>query len=1255
MSNSKFRFSIDRGGTFTDIYAEVPITKHNNNRPNFVMKLLSVDPQNYDDAPREGIRRIISKVLNINIPTAKDIDTSVIEYIRMGTTVATNALLERNGADCALITTNGFRDLLQIGNQSRPKIFDLVIQKPSLLYKQVIEVDERVRLCPAGSKVEGAVAGASGDLVKVLKEPNYEDLAVQLKKLLNEGIQSVAVVLIHAFTFTEHEVKIGQLCKELGFKNVSLSHQIMPMIRAVPRGFTTCVDAYLTPIIRQYVDNFCAGFKNNLQGVNVTFMQSDGGLTPANEFMGCRAVLSGPAGGVVGYATTAYDQQEEYTDSKDKLPVIGFDMGGTSTDVSRYAGMYDHVYETELAGIQIQAPQLDIQTVAAGGGSRLIFNDATGAFQVGPESVGAHPGPVCYRKGGKLAITDANLFLGRLLPEYFPNIFGPNENEPLDVEAVNVAFEELTAHINKYLSDHGSNTLMTPEQVAEGFIQVANETMSRPIRSSTVSKGYDTRDHILSCFGGAGAQHACQIANQLGMSRVVIHRQGGILSAYGLGLAHVVKEVQEPCNKTFSHENISFFHDRLTQLESLATSQLTNHQDQRFDRIESFRYLNMRYHGTDFSIMIHCEAHQDYKNEFEKRYKREYGFTIANRNILVDDIRVRCVGRNDSRATKEILPSTSDRPIQPIAHSNTFFSETGRTLIPVYDLQQLPANYILRGPCIVIYSTTTIVVNPNSAAKITSDGNVTLTFDRSNQKAIGTDLDGIQLTIFSHRFMSIAEQMGRTLQRTSISTNIKERLDFSCAIFGPDGALVANAPHLPVHLGSMSEAVKFQISHLKSDWKSGQVIMSNHPCAGGTHLPDITVITPVFVNDKPVFYVASRGHHADIGGISPGSMPPFSRRLDEEGMAVMSFKLVRSGEFQQDGIEQLLNRSGARNIKDNVADLKAQVAANQKGIYLLQDLIKEYGLDVVHAYMIHVQNHAELAVRQMLKTVFEKRADGDGNFVVLRQEDYMDDGSVIQLKVNVYGDHAEFDFAGTGAMVLGNTNAPKSITVSAILYCLRCMVKQDIPLNEGCLKPIRIKIPKYSLLDIGEESNVGVVGGNVLTSMRVTDVILKAFDACAASQGCMNNFTFGNEKMGYYETIAGGAGAGPTWQGCDSVQTHMTNTRITDVEILEKRYPVLLRQFAVRHGSGGEGKFRGGHGVVREFEFLENLDVGILSERRVFSPFGMNGGGDGAKGENQLISGGLVHNLGGKNAFKVTAGDRVVIKSPGGGAWGSSV
>eukprot|EP01080_Neovahlkampfia_damariscottae_P008929 gene8929-878_t len=1233
MSENKFRFSIDRGGTFTDFYAELPNGDH------YVDKLLSVDPKNYNDAPTEGIRRIMEKFSGKSIPTSKDIDTSQIEWIRMGTTVATNALLERQGEPFALIVTKGFRDLLEIGNQSRPHIFDLAIKRPGVLYKEVVEIDERVRVLSNEEEKEESnfknIQKGLSDSVEVLKEINYKEVEEKLKKIKDEGINSIAVVLLHAYTFTKHEVEIGKIAKELGFGHVSMSHEVIPMIKAVNRGLTTCVDAYLTPIIKQYLQTFTNGFKDDLKGVNVTFMQSDGGLAPSNQFTGYKAILSGPAGGVVGYSETAYNKKEQ-------VAVIGFDMGGTSTDVSRFDGKYEHIYENFIAGATIQAPQLDIRTVAAGGGSRLFF--VNGMFKVGPESASSHPGPLSYRKNGYLAITDANLFLGRVLPDYFPKIFGEKEDQPLDVEVTKVAFKKLTEEINQHLKEHGHKT-MTEDEVAYGFIRVANAAMARPIRAITVSKGYDTRDHILSIFGGAGPQHACEIAQSLGMKKIFISRFGGILSAYGLGLADVVHEEQRPCSKTYNKENLDTFLKQLKSLEELSVDKLSSGGFPK-DKIKTTYYLNMRYSGTDFSIMTDVPEEEkettDYQKQFEKNYQRQYGFTIKGREIIVDDIRVRSVGI--SKNIKRKMLEITKKEVKPIDYSDTYF-EGGRVKTPIYALSDLSPGVSIKGPCIISQKISTIIITPSSIATITNEGDIEINVESSLHNKLTIDLDPVQLTIFNHRFMSIAEQMGNSLQRTAISTNIKERLDFSCALFGPSGGLVANAPHLPVHLGSMSEAVRWQLKNAK-DWKEGEVILTNHPAAGGSHLPDITVITPVYENGKPVFFVASRGHHADIGGISPGSMPPFSRKLSEEGAAIKSFKLVKDNTFQLEGICELLKES--RLIEDNLADLKAQVAANQKGISLVKELISEYSLEVVQAYMVHVQNNAEFAVQNMLKEMVEIRGKS-----ILEAEDFMDDGSNIKLKVSINTEEktAVFDFSGTSAMVLGNINAPRAVSVSAVLYCLRCLIKKSIPLNDGCLKPIKVIIPENSILCPSEEA--GVVGGNVLTSQRVTDVILKAFNAASASQGCMNNLTFGNEKFGFYETIAGGSGAGPTWNGVDGVHTHMTNTRITDVEIMEKRYPVMITQFSLRHGSGGKGKFKGGDGVIREFYFLKPLFVGILSERRVYSPFGLEGGEDGAKGKNILkTKNGNIFNVGGKNAFNVEAGDTFSIYSPGGGGFG---
>lgn len=1245
-----FRFAIDRGGTFTDIYAEVP------GEPGIItLKLLSEDPRNYPDAPREGIRRIISRVTGRNL-SVEELPTEKIEWIRMGTTVATNALLERQGARCALLVTKGFRDILKIGNQDRPHLFDLEIKKPELLYEEVIEVDERLRLLGNEEKLLDAtvVQGITGERLAILQKPDLKSLKKQLAALKEKDINSLAVVFMHAYAWPEHELMVGRLAREMGFGQISLSSQVMPMVKMVPRGDTAMVDAYLTPHIRSYLESFRQGFKKNLKSCNLQFMRSDGGLTPADDFTGSRAILSGPAGGVVGYAMTtgAYRHGQ---------PVIGFDMGGTSTDVSRYGGEYELVHETETAGVRIQAPQLHIKTVAAGGGSRLFY--LNGMFKVGPESAGAHPGPVCYRKNGYLAITDANLVLGRIQADNFPHIFGPDENQPLDLEAARQAFADLTAKINDDLARQGRQP-MTIEEVAYGFIQVANEVMVRPIREISVLRGYDIKEHILATFGGAGPQHAVAIARALGIKKIFIHRYAGILSAYGMGLADVVIERQRPAALIYGPETRQELKTGLEELTSQAMAEL---EDQGFSRekIETTSYLNLRYQGTDTALMIATPDDGNYDLALAAAYRREFGFNLEKRDIIVDDLRVRTVGKGSKLKQIPLPPAEGKNPL-PLQWTRCYFAG-GWQETPVYQLEKLGPGQSIKGPALIMHDTATILVEPKSSAIITEFGDLEITIDQQVEtRKVATTVDPIQLSIFSNLFMSIAEQMGRTLQKTAISTNIKERLDFSCALFGPGGELVANAPHLPVHLGSMSEAVKAQIRLQKNNFKPGEVLVSNHPAAGGSHLPDITVITPVIDKGKPIFFVASRGHHADIGGISPGSMPPFSRRLEEEGACIMSFKLVREGIFQQEGISALLQEpgnlpqeegkaaiSGTRTLADNLSDLKAQVAANQKGIELIEEMIDHYSLEVVQAYMQHVQHSAETAVRQSLKQLADKYADNDSQTVVIRAEDYMDDGSKIALclTINRQDGSAVFDFSGTGIQVWGNTNAPLAVTKSAILYSLRCLIKEDLPLNYGCLIPITTIIEPGSLLDPDPEA--AVVGGNVLTSQRVVDVILKAFGVAAASQGCMNNLTFGNRDFGYYETIGGGAGAGPSWHGQSGVHTHMTNTRITDPEILERRYPVLLRKFSLRQNSGGEGLYRGGDGLVREIEFLAPLNVAILSERRVFAPYGLRGGASGSRGRNTFIrADGRKINLGGKNEIKANPGDRLRIETPGGGGYG---
>ncbi|GIY74388.1 5-oxoprolinase [Caerostris darwini] len=1254
----KFSFAIDRGGTFTDVFALCPGGKVK------VMKLLSDDPSNYKDAPREGIRRILSEMSGKNYGAEDVLDTNELDWIRMGTTVATNALLERKGERIALVISAGFKDVLHIGNQSRPKIFSLEISCPDNLYEEIIEVEERIVLHNDKCEIRRpspVLIGTTGENIKIWTPLNEEKLRNDLKSVLDKGIKSLAVVLMHSYMFPDHELYIEKIAKELGFEHISLSSEIMPMVRIVPRGHTACIDAYLTPCIKRYVENFSSGFKDKLKDVNVLFMQSDGGLTPMNLFCGSRAIVSGPAGGVVGYSKTTY---EKHTN----LPVIGFDMGGTSTDVSRYDGSYDHVYDTTIAGVSVQAPQLDINTVAAGGGSMLFFR--SGLLVVGPESAGAHPGPVCYRKGGPLTVTDANLCLGRLQPDFFPKIFGPTEDLPIDKEATIKAFDEITKQVNAFNKSLLSNQHkedLTIEEVALGFIDVANESMCRPIRAITQGKGFDTSQHILACFGGAGSQHACAIAKNLGISTIFIHKYAGILSAFGMALADVVSETQEACAKIYCLENFKYIDSKIDELSLKCIDKL---KSQGFDvsEIHLEIYLNMRYERTDCSLM--CTTfidsseeecfHGNFKRSFLERYKREFGFSISDRPIVVDDIRIRAIGSRNFDFNINV-----DDAIEPPEHIQSVqcYFEGGYQDTKIFILSNLLHGHEIKGPAIIIDNTCTIVVEPDCLATITKDGSVLIKILKSEIKKVSTELDMIQLSIFSHRFMSIAEQMGKVLQRTSVSTNIKERLDFSCALFGPDGGLVSNAPHIPVHLGAMQEAVQFQLKYLGDNIHDGDVILSNHPCAGGSHLPDLTVITPVFYvgDSKPVFFVACRGHHADIGGLTPGSMPPHSTSLLQEGATFVSFKLVKDGVFQEEEIIELLKApanlpgcSGTRNLSDNLSDLRSQVAANKKGIMLVQEIISHYGLEVVQSYMKYIQENAELAVRDMLKEIGESAVKQTGTST-LEGFDYMDDGTKINLKIiiDTENGNAEFNFDGTGYEVYGNCNTPKAVSLSAIIYCLRCMVGHDVPLNQGCLAPVKIVIPTGSILNPSDTA--AVVGGNVLTSQRVVDVIFKAFKTCAASQGCMNNITFGDESVGYYETVAGGAGAGPHWHGRSGVHTHMTNTRITDPEILERRYPVILEKFHLNPGTGGKGKFHGGDGVLRKMMFRKDLMLSVLTERRVFAPYGLEGGEDGKKGLNLLIrNDGRIINLGAKNSVRVRAGDAFLLQTPGGGGYGKS-
>lgn len=1133
-----------------------------------MIKLLSEDPNNYKDAPLEGIRRILSNFTGHEIPRGEPIDTSLIQSIRMGTTVATNALLERKGEKVALVVSKGFKDCLEIGNQSRPRIFDLAIKRPDVLYEEVIEVDERVTLedyaeDPKRNTTtttfreqtraeDDVVRGLSSEAVRILKRPSEGLVRSQLKEVYSRGIRSIAVCLMHGYTFPDHEALVGRIAKDVGFHHVSLSHQLMPMIKLVPRTTSACADAYLTPGIKKYISGFQAGFEGGLgsesvkqqagaKGARCEFMQSDGGLVDVDQFSGLRAILSGPAGGVVGYALTSYDPVS-------KTPVIGFDMGGTSTDVSRYgSGRYEHVFETTTAGVTIQSPQLDINTVAAGGGSRLFYRN--GLFVVGPESAGAHPGPACYRKSGPLTVTDANLFLGRLVPDFFPKIFGSDETQGLDEQASRVLFEELTKEINHKLAKGGQSREMSSDEVAFGFIKVANETMTRPIRSLTEAKGHDTSKHRLATFGGAGGQHAVAIAESLGIRQILIHRYSSVLSAYGMALADVVDEDQEPESKTWADDAKGGVRDALgSRIEELKKRSTQRLREQGFDNdsIVFEEYLNMRYRGTESALMILKPSKEEadlhfggdewaFGKAFMKQHDQEFGFTLPDRDIIVDDVRVRGIGKGFKISEKTVDRQIQESKPKDVTTGQEYrrslvYFEGGRRETPIYKLDDLKVDERVRGPSILADDTQTIVVTPGASALLTKT-HVIINIGASDgsQPKISTDnVDPILLSVFSHRFMAIAEQTGRALQKTSVSTNVKERLDYSCALFDAEGGLVANAPHLPVHLGSMSTCVRIQARIWHDKLKPGDVIVSNHPEFGGTHLPDITVLQPAFSQGKIIFYVASRAHHgktfprvkqrrrkdkkrnkytnlheADIGGILPGSMPPHSKELYQEGAAIKSEKLVSEGKFDEERITELLykepaqypNCSGTRCLADNLNDLKAQIAANKKGINLISTLIEEYGEAVVQFYMHQIQDNAELSVRNLLKDVSKRFAGQE-----LSAIDYMDDGSPIQLKISIDGDKGEaiFDFEGTGPEVYGmvewlsrgnlmfneltikgNINAPEAVTYSAIIYCLRCLISADIPLNQGCLKPIEVRIPPGSLLSPSESA--AVVGGNVLT------------------------------------------------------------------------------------------------------------------------------------------------------------------------------
>lgn len=1262
----------DRGGTFTDVYASVPGQKE------IVFKLLSVDPLNYQDAPTEGIRRVLEMVHEKPFPKSEKISTESIESIKMGTTVATNALLERTGAPVVLLTSKDFRDVLLIGNQTRPDIFDISAKKLDQLYAKVVEVDERITLVNytegggpqtpisiEDSNEEKLVKAITGDIIQVIEKPDPSKIQKQLEILKEEGFKSLAICFLHSYLYPTHEQEVAKMARKLGFQ-VSVSTELQPMIGIVNRCSSTVADAYLLPKIQEYLEAFGSGFEGGLEamGNKLLFMQSNGGLCPWNKFTGLHAILSGPAGGVVGYAKTCFDDRLESGKA-----TLGFDMGGTSTDVSRYSGSFEHIFQNIVSEVHLTTPQLDISTVAAGGGSMLFWKN--GMFVVGPQSAGAHPGPACYRKGGPLTITDANLFTGRIRPEFFPKIFGPNEDQDLDIERTRVLFEELAEEINKERAQQEA-PLLSPEDVACGFLKVANEAMSRPIRTLTEGKGHNTADHNLAVFGGAGAQHCCSVARNLNIENVAIHKYSSLLSAYGIALADVVIEKQAPVSLEIEESNMQSI---LRSLLNLKTQALEEHEKEKTgnERISIDFYLNMRYDGTDSCIMIKKQANDwDFKTNFIEKHQQDYGFTL-NRGVIVEDARVQLIVHSDQSTNRNpFLEADSIQTISahsPMKKVQVFFQPGGWQDTEVFKLESLPLGSAIQGPATIIDATQTIIVEPNCYAIVLEEHVLVKIVQAKSAKISSKIVDPVQLSVFGHRFMSIAEQMGTTLQMTAISTNIKERLDFSCALFDSEGKLLANAPHIPGHLGSMFKAVEAQNERWKGKLKPGDVLFANHPSTGGTHLPDITVLTPVLnENNEVLFWTASRGHHADIGGITAGSMPSDSKELWQEGAAIESAKLYSEGVFQEDTVVDLLYTqpgkyegcSGSRALNDNISDLQAHASANYRGIKLLRALIDEFGMDVVNLYMTAIQESAENAVRDLLRLAYDKFGGAD-----MKAVDYLDDGTAIAVTITVNKEDgsAIFDFTDSGEQFYGNLNCPIAVLYGAILYALRCLINVDIPLNSGCMEPLEIKVREGSIFRPSYDA--ATVGSNVETAQRITDVILKAFQAAAASQGTCNNFTFGSSDpkyglFGYYETIAGGGGASDAFNGQSGVQVHTTNTRMTDSESFEKKFPCILRKYEINRGSGGLGLRRGGDGVIREIEFTIPLQATCLMERRVFAPYGLCGGHSGRRGYNFWLrrrKDGSYKKiaLGGKNSVWVKPGDRIRIETPSGGGWGVPV
>ena len=1194
-----WNFWIDRGGTFTDIVGRAPdgnLKTH---------KLLSDNPRRYADAAVQGIRDLLELGTDEVIPLDK------IETVKMGTTVATNALLERQGEPTLLVTTKGFADILRIGYQTRPDLFALEIELPEMLYTEVLEVEERV--------------GADGEVLTRLDE---NAARAGLQQARAQGLNSVAIVLLHGYRYTTHEARLAVIARELGFEQVSVSHEVSALMKIVPRGDTTVVDAYLSPILRQYVSRVDEQLRHNQTSPRLMFMQSNGGLTDAYAFQGKDALLSGPAGGVVGMARTA--------ENANLNKLIGFDMGGTSTDVSHYAGEFERAYETEVAGIRVRSPMMDINTVAAGGGSILHFDGSR--LRVGPDSAGANPGPMCYGNNGPLAITDCNVVLGKLRPEFFPAVFGSDGNQPLDITATTQAFSLLAEQITEATGTHQTET-----SVAQGYLDIAADNMANAIKKISIERGHDVTDYALVCFGGAGGQHACMVADRLGIEHIYVHPHAGVLSAVGIGLADVRQIRDETVEQTLNDENLQRLDPRWQELENNGTQYLQN-QGIETTAQELRRRLSLRYQGSDTALLVPAGTNSDVKAAFETNHAARFGFTSPQTPIIIESLQLEAVGLAEPLSVSE-TDSQDEDPLLGI-FPTTMNNKTIDT--PFLNRQNLATDTPVTGPAVLVEPNATTVIEPNWQAQVKANGDLFIEriASQNQRPAVGTNVNPVQLEIFNNLFMNIAEQMGVVLENTAVSVNIKERLDFSCAIFDPDGELIANAPHLPIHLGSMSEAIKSVIAN-NPQMQPGDAYVLNDPYNGGTHLPDITVVKPIFDENtgQRIFYVASRGHHSDIGGIVPGSAPADSTTIDEEGLVLDNVLLVQGGRFLEHEIRNLLTTGPwpARNPDQNVADLKAQVAACERGAAELHNVINHYGLDVVHAYMGHVMENAEESVRRVIAALSDCEFVGE-----------MDDGNqiAVSIKVDLAKRSAVIDFTGTSDQHPGNFNAPKAVCRSAVLYVFRCMVNDAIPLNAGCLVPLDIRIPDPSM--ISPHPPAAVIAGNVETSQLLVDTLFGALGVIAGSQGTMNNFIWGNDKHQYYETICGGAGATPSADGASAVHTHMTNTRLTDPEILEWRHPVRIEHFKVRQNSGGLGAQRGGDGVIRRLQFLEPMTVNVLSSRRKVAPYGVNGGNDGLVGVNRLLrADGTATELPGSTRVDVNPADCFEIETPGGGGFGS--